>query len=85
MKEKDQKELFDLQPLEQRVMLSADPVVGVLAAGVPDDMTDVLESIPEAPFIEEILHFDESSDQSPITGPAAYDPSDHMDDLFPGL
>ncbi|MFC1857690.1 beta strand repeat-containing protein, partial [Thermodesulfobacteriota bacterium] len=81
----EHKDNFDLQPLEQRIMLSADPVVGVVPGCVPDDLDGIWEIVPESPPVEEVISYDDPSDRNQSFQEVSYDPSENIEDLFSGL
>ena len=75
---------FELENLEQRILLSADAVVGVAPAVVADIWDDPLEDdlLPA----EEVLLFEVTPPDSNTTqANDAYDPSRELEDLFSGL
>ncbi len=48
MKRSEPQNLFELESLEPRILLSADPLLGAVHAGAPDDLDPLLENDPGA-------------------------------------
>ncbi|MFC1859817.1 LEPR-XLL domain-containing protein, partial [Thermodesulfobacteriota bacterium] len=86
MKEPDLHNLFNLESLEPRIMLSGDPLLGAINISAPDEQEDFLRNDQEDPPAEEIFFSQES--QISETFPAdseEYQPSNKLEDIFTGL
>ena len=70
---------FDLENLEQRILLSGDSLSAATRAIAPDDL-----DLFDQPFqLEEIQSTEEDLSQQNIQ--QSYDPSDNLSDIFSGL
>ncbi|MCD6137516.1 MAG: LEPR-XLL domain-containing protein, partial [Deltaproteobacteria bacterium] len=86
MKRSQLPNLFELESLEERIMLSGDPLFGAIHVVAPDQLDRLFDAAPEAPGVEEVLISgeDTSQDQS-AHQPSEYDPAKNLDDIFSGL
>jgi hypothetical protein len=75
------KSLFELESLEQRILLSGDPLLGAVDLGAPEEPDSLLTKEPGAPQVEEIQLSDEDlpQGQSPQRSPE-YDPTAGLSD-----
>ncbi len=78
MKKSQPPNRFDLENLEQRILLSGDSLSAATRAIAPDDL-----DLFDQPFqLEEIQSTEELSQQNIQQ---SYDPSDNLTDIFSGL
>ena len=77
---------FELESLEERILLSADSLLGGLAGAAPDNLDPLFDMDLRLPPLEEVpllenTHLQESTpyDSEP------YDPCQKLDDIFSGL
>ncbi|MFC1869575.1 LEPR-XLL domain-containing protein, partial [Thermodesulfobacteriota bacterium] len=76
---------FELENLESRILLSGDPLVGMVDSIVPDE-PDSLDTGLEIPPLEENFNSGENDSQNPIYQQSLqYDPSQNLTGLFSGL
>ncbi|MCP4626347.1 MAG: DUF4347 domain-containing protein, partial [bacterium] len=77
---------FELENLEPRILLSADPGPGSMAGVLSDDLGPDLDTLLQRPAVAEVMtgaeaHFQENFQQISVP----YDPSRKLDDIFSGL
>ncbi|MFC1891596.1 LEPR-XLL domain-containing protein, partial [Thermodesulfobacteriota bacterium] len=76
---------FELENLEPRILLSGDPLVGMVDAIAPDE-PDSLDLGLEIPPLEEYLNSGDDKLQDPAYQQSLqYDPSQNLTDIFSGL
>ena len=86
MKRSEPPNPFELEMLEERILLSADSLLGGVPRGAPDNLHPLFDINPVLPPLEEVQlsqdpHFKEpSAYESEL-----YDPSQKLDDMFSGL
>jgi len=86
LKPSEHKDSFGLENLEQRVMLSADPLLGTAVTGAPDRLENPLDTLPKAFPAEEILLYEsDPSNEDHSFESLTYDPSEQLEDIFSGL
>ena len=85
-KEPTAKNLFVLENLEPRIMLSADPVLGVAGAGIAGDLENSIQNeLSEKPVIDVVLAGEDIQTERQNQEIASYDPSAELDDIFSSL
>ncbi|RKX24663.1 MAG: hypothetical protein DRP45_07730, partial [Candidatus Zixiibacteriota bacterium] len=76
MKRSQLPNLFELESLEERIMLSGDPLFGAIHVVAPDQLDRLFDAAPEAPGLEEVLISGENTSQDQSAHqPSEYDPS----------
>ena len=86
MRKSDPPNMFELESLEQRILLSGDPLFGAYATGVPDELDTLSEALEGLPAVEEIRVSDSDVlSDSTSSDSTEYDPSHDLNDLFGGL
>ncbi|MFC1535318.1 LEPR-XLL domain-containing protein, partial [Thermodesulfobacteriota bacterium] len=76
---------FELENLEPRIMLSGDPLVGMVDSIAPDEL-DSLDTGLEIPPLEENLNSGEDDSQNPAYKQSLqYNPSQNLAGIFSGL
>ncbi|MBW1860844.1 MAG: LEPR-XLL domain-containing protein, partial [Deltaproteobacteria bacterium] len=76
---------FELENLEPRILLSGDPLVGIVDSIAPDEL-DSPDTGLEIPPLEEKLNSGEDDSQNPTYQQSLqYDPSQNLTDIFSGL
>ncbi len=76
---------FELENLEQRVMLSGDPLVGGLQAIAPDELDPFAGHVETPPLEESLISGDDTSQDPTPQKSTPYDPSQNLSDIFSGL
>ena len=86
MKDPEPHNLFNLESLEPRIMLSGDPLLGAVDLSAPDEQEDLIKNDSEVPPAEEIfLNQEIQTSANFLTNPDEYQPSNSLDDIFAGL
>jgi hypothetical protein len=86
MKLLESQNLFELETLEPRILLSGDSFLAGLAAAMPDDSDRLLNTDPGLSPSEEIRQSDEDYLQETSSQHSdPYDPAHKIEDLFAGL
>ena len=76
---------FELENLEQRILLSSDAAAGAVQAIAPDEV-DLFDTGLETPPLEETwIPSDGASQNASYDNSLQYDPSQNLDDLFAGM
>jgi len=86
MKQSEPQNLFELEGLEQRILLSGDPLPGVILAGLPEEPDPLFDTDPGFSSVEEVQLSD--PDYLQETSPQdsdLYNPSDEIVDIFAGM
>ncbi|MBW1764435.1 MAG: LEPR-XLL domain-containing protein, partial [Deltaproteobacteria bacterium] len=82
MKKSENKNLFELENLEPRILLSVDPVLGIAGADFVQDTDNSIQDMA----VEEILLSVEQENSSGLDQAiSGYDPSEETDDIFSGM
>ena len=85
-KEPTAKNLFVLENLEPRIMLSADPVLGVAGAGIAGDLENSIQNeLSEKPVIDVVLAGEDMHTERRNQEIGSYDPAAELDDIFSSL
>ena len=72
--------------LEERILLSADSLLGGLPQAAPDDVNPLFDSNPALPPLEEVLLSEGTcQQQSSSYASDSYDPAQNLEDIFSGL
>ena len=78
--------LFQLEGLEPRILLSVDSPLGAMQVGAPDELDPLFDSDSHIPPAEEVLLSHEGDTQEPSSSHSdSYDPAEQLDDIFSGL
>ncbi|MFC1857299.1 DUF4347 domain-containing protein [Thermodesulfobacteriota bacterium] len=86
MKEPNPHNLFTLEGLEPRILLSGDPLLGSIDISSPDEQEDFPRNDQETPSAEEIFFNEESQTAEKFpTDSDEYQPSNNLEDIFAGL
>ena len=86
MKRSEPPNLFELEMLEQRILLSADSLLGALPGAAPDNLDPLFDINPVLPPLEEVLLSEDTrKQQSSPYNSDPYDPSQNLDDIFSGF
>ena len=86
MKRSEPPNLFELEMLEERILLSADSLLGGLPQAAPDDVNPLFDSNPALPPLEEVLLSEGTcQQQSSSYASDSYDPAQNLEDIFSGL
>ena len=86
MKRSESPNPFELEMLEERILLSADSLLGGLLVAAPDTLDPPLDINPVLPPLEEVqLSEDPHSEHHSVYDSRPYDPSQKLDDIFSGL
>ena len=86
MKRSEPKNLFDLENLEQRILLSADSVLGGLPGAGPVQSDPLFDLVPALPPAQEVLLAEDTQLQESSTYDSEpYDPFQQVEDIFSGL
>ena len=83
MKQSEPPNPFELEMLEERILLSADSLLGGLPGAAPDNFGPLLDVTPLLPPLEEVLLSDDDCQQENCS--LQYDPAQGLDDIFSGL
>ncbi|MEJ2392692.1 MAG: CARDB domain-containing protein [Gammaproteobacteria bacterium] len=86
MKRSISQNTFELEMLEERILLSADSLLGGLPAAAPDNIKSLFDVNPVLPPLEEVLLAETTClQQSSSYASDPYDPSQNLEDIFSGL
>jgi hypothetical protein len=86
MKQSNPPNPFELEMLEERILLSADSLLAGLPQAAPDSVNPLFDSNPVLPPLEEVLLSEGTyQQQSSSYASDAYDPSQKLEDIFSGL
>ena len=86
MKQSEPQNLFELEGLEQRILLSGDLFLGAISAGLPDEPDPLFDADSGLPSVEEVQLSDHDCLQNTSPqGSDPYNPSDELVDIFAGL
>ena len=85
MKDPEPHNIFNLESLEPRIMLSGDPLLGAVDFSAPDEQEDLFKNDSEAPAAEEIFLTQESQTSEKFPADSdQYQPSNSLEDIFAG-
>ena len=86
MKQSQPQNLFELEGLEQRILLSGDPLPGIVLAGLPEEPDSMFDTDPGLSPVEDVQLSDHDYLQETSSQDSdSYDPSDEIVDIFAGL
>jgi hypothetical protein len=86
LKRSEPKNLFELENLEQRILLSGDSLVGAMPGAAPDELEPLFDPDSVLPPVEEVLLTDDHCQEENCSLQSdPYDPSEQVDNIFSGV